>query len=281
MFIVGANAQQWRPVNGSRQANISGMAVISHEKRVTKLLVVHDNKKKDQIHATVITINGSDAPTYTPLKWNGDNIPVDLEAVTAGPGAEGQFIALNADGHAFHFKIDLKTNSVDVIKVFDVPSIPSERDFEGFALQKVAGTMMAVWAERGLTAKPATVFWSKFDPDGDKFSDVGSASFRVPYPITDVRHIADIKLDATGAAFVVAASDPGNDGPFSSAAYFAGVFRVDEKGKITFAEPTAFTPLFRFDYHKVEAFDFVPGADGGMIFGSDDENLGAALLLTY
>ena len=280
-FAINSNAQQWRPVSGSRQANISGMALIRHEKKVTTILVVHDNKKKEQVHATIITVAGTDTPLYTPLKWPGDNVPVDLEAVTAVPGAEGQFIALNADGHAYHFKINLKSNEIEVIKAFDVPMIPAERDFEGFVLQKINNTLVAVWAERGGgTAKPATIFWSKFDLDGDKFTDVSWAPFRVPYPVTDVRHIADLKVDATGAVFVVSASDPGNDGPFSSAFYFAGVLSVAQD-KIIFTKAAMPTRLFSFDYHKVEAFEFVPGADGGLAFGTDDENLGAALLLTF
>jgi len=51
--------------------------------------------------------------------------------------------------------------------------------------------------------------------------------------------------------------------------------------RFAFVQPAGFTKLYQFDYHKVEAFDFVPGADGGLVFGTDDENLGAAILLTY
>ncbi len=160
--------------------------------------------------------------------------------------------------------------------------IPKDGDFEAFDLQNVNGTLVAVWAERGATAKSATIFWGNFELETGKISNTGWQPFRVPYPIAaDVRHVSDIKIDTTGAAFVTAASDPGNDGPFSSAVYFAGVFRMEATGKVTFAQPTALTPLLRFDYHKVEAFVLVPGADGGMIFGTDDENLGAAIYVIW
>jgi len=159
--------------------------------------------------------------------------------------------------------------------------IPKDADFEGFSLQKVDDMLIVAWAERGLTAKPATLFWGKFDLAADAISNVRSAAFRVPYPVLDVRHISDVKVDAAGGVFVTSASDPGNDGPFSSAMYFAGVLRPAADKSFAFVQRPGFTKLYQFDYHKVEAFDFVPGADGGLVFGTDDENLGAAILLTY
>lgn len=256
------------------------MAVIGQAKQTTTLLVVHDNKKAEQMHATLISITGSDSPLYTPLKWTND-VALDIEAVTSVPGVSGQFIAFTAAGRAYHIKIDIKSATVDVIKSFDVPSIPKDADFEAFDLQKINGTLTAVWAERGSPTKPATIFWSKFDLDEHKFSDVGSATFRVPFPANDVRHISDLKADTSGAIFVTSASDPGNDGPFSSAFYFAGVLRTDEQKRTTFAQSSFFTPIFRFAYQKVEAFDFVPGLNGGLIFGTDNENLGSSIFLTF
>jgi len=61
-FAYSVSAQQWRPVGGSRQSNISGMAVIGQLKQTTTLLVVHDNKKAEQIHPTLPSITGSDSP---------------------------------------------------------------------------------------------------------------------------------------------------------------------------------------------------------------------------
>ena len=132
-----------------------------------------------------------------------------------------------------------------------------------------------------MTAKPATLFWSRFDLAAGRFSSARSTAFKVPYPISDVRHISDVKVDTTGGVFVTSASDPGNDGPFSSAMYYAGVLRPAADKTFVFIQPSRFTRLYEFAYHKVEAFEFVPGADGGLVFGTDDENLGAAVLLSY
>jgi hypothetical protein len=41
------------------------------------------------------------------------------------------------------------------------------------------------------------------------------------------------------------------------------------------------TRLLAFDYHKIEAFEFVPSASGGVAFATDDENLGAAIRLDW
>jgi hypothetical protein len=83
-----------------------------------------------------------------------------------------------------------------------VPQIPKESDFEGFALQKINNVLLAVWANRGLDAKPAQLFWSKFDLQTHTFTQVDSAFLKVPYPVGNTRHISDLKVDQTGAVFI-------------------------------------------------------------------------------
>ena len=274
-----AQTNQWRPVSGARHDNISGMALIAHDGKKTSFLIINDNKKPEQNHAAVVSVEGRNAPKYTPLKWLGDDIGTDFEAVSSVPDAPNNFMALTANGRVFHIEINLADNSVKVIKSFDVPQIPKEPDFEGFCLQKINGVLTAIWADRGLDAKPAQLFWSRFDLKTYAFTQVDSTAFKVPYPIGNTRHISDVKVDRSGAIFITSASDPGNDGPFNSAFYFAGVFNLANLQKITFVQSLILTRLFTFDYHKVEAFEFVPGADGGIVFGTDDENLGSAIYL--
>ena len=264
LFIADSNAQQsqWRPVSGERHKNISGMALIEHNNNQTSFLVVHDNKKKEQIHAGIVSVTGSNAPQYTPLEWLGNDVPVDLEAVTSVPNAPNNFMAFMASGRVYHIHINRIAKTVEVLKSFEVPEIPADSDFEGFALQKIDGKLLAVWADRGLDAKPARIFWGNFNLPNYTFSDVASTTFKVSYPIGNTRHISDVKVDETGAVFVSSASDPGNDGPFSSAIYFAGIFKTGGNQPTTFIQPTTLTRLFHFDYHKVEAIELVSGADG-------------------
>ncbi len=278
-----ANAQtnQWRPVSGARQDNISGMALIEHEGQKTSFIIVNDNKKKEQNHAAIVSVEGRSAPKYAPLRWLGDDVPTDIEAVSAVPDIKNQFMALTSAGRVFYVEINRNDNSVKVIKSFDVPQIPAGSDFEGFAIQKVNNVLLIAWADRGLDAKPARLFWSKFELQTYAFTQVDSIFLKVPYPVGNTRHISDVKIDQTGAVFISSATDAGNDGPFASAVYFAGIFDLGNPPRITFNKTPNLTRLFVFDYHKVEAFEFVPGADGGMAFGTDDENLGAAIFLDW
>lgn len=280
LTFVG-RAQEWRPVSGSRQMNISGMALVSHEKGRSSFLIAHDNKKKEQTHAAILSVNGSEAPIYVPLKWLGVDVPVDIEAATVVPGFPGQFILFTAAGRVFQVKLDAAAAQLTLIRSYDVPAIPADADFEGFDVQVIDETLIAVWSDRGETEKPATLFWGKLDLADGSISNVRSAKLKVPFPETNVRHISDIKVDPTGGVFITSASDPGNDGPFSSAMYFGGVISKAADKSFIFAHPTAFTPLFRFPYRKIEAFEFVPGIAGGIAFGTDDENLGSSILLTF
>jgi hypothetical protein len=151
---AAAQTNQWRPISGSQQDNISGMALIERVGQKTAFLVVNDNKKPRQNRAAILTIEGRAAPQYAKLRWLGDDLPVDLEAVTGVPGAANNFMALTSAGRVFHIEINRSDNSVKVIKSFDVPQIPKNSEFEGFALQKVNDVLLAVWADRGLDAQP-------------------------------------------------------------------------------------------------------------------------------
>lgn len=281
-LAVHAQQQSWRPVSGKRQMNISGMALVESNERASTFIVAHDNKKPEQPHVGLIRFEGDDAPQYFALEWRQDktigDLPVDLEAITSVPEQENAFMAFNSRGLVYHIRLDATGKRVDVLKVFVVPAIPVDRDFEGFALQKMGATLLAVWAERGLDAKPATLFWSVFNLASYTFTETNSTLITVPTKMRNVRHISDIKIDSSGAAFVTSASDPGNDGPFDSAFYLAGTFHTCA-GKIIFASNASTLRLRHFPYHKVEAFDFINGATGGIVFGTDDENLGSAILV--
>lgn len=278
---VLAQTSQWRPVSGNRRDNISGMALIEQAGDKISFFIVNDNKKPEQNHVALLSIEGRAAPKYTPLRWIGEEVPTDLEAITAVPSTANNFMMLTAAGRVFHVELDRQNNSVRVLKSFDVPSMPSDHDFEAFALQKVGSLLLAVWADRGLGQKPAQIFWSRFDFKTAAFSHVGSAKVNVPFSTENTRHISDVKVDGSGAVFITSASDPGNDGPFASAVYFAGTFNICNSQQITFVQPSQLVRLFRFDHHKVEALELVLGARGGLVFGTDDENLGAAIYFDW
>ena len=277
---TGLLAQQWRPVGGSRQDNISGMALVEQIGDRSVFFVVHDNKKDDQRRLSFITLVGDAPPNITSLKWKAVEMPVDLEAASRVPGFSDQYLLLSSSGRGYHVRLDRILNEVTAIKAFDLPKKPKDADFEGFTLQSVNGKLIAVWGDRGTFSEPGILFYAVFDLASCGFSGTGSTQIKVPYPTRDTRHISDIKVDPSGGVFIAAASDPGNDGPFSSALYFAGVIKADDQG-VSFLANVALTQIYRFPYRKLEAFEFVPGPSGGIAFGTDDENLGSAIATTY
>jgi hypothetical protein len=83
-----------------------------------------------------------------------------------------------------------------------------------------------------------------------------------------------LKVDPAGIIYITSASDPGNDGPFQSGVYVAGYLGF-RGNKIAWRQNPQLFPLYRCDYHKIEAIELVPGAEGGAIVATDDENLGS------
>ncbi|MEH2170253.1 MAG: hypothetical protein V7K41_27110 [Nostoc sp.] len=59
-----------------------------------------------------------------------------------------------------------------------------------------------------------------------------------------------------------------------TAVYVAGYLRL-RGNKIVWRQNSQFVPLYHSDYHKIEAMELVPGAEGGVVVSTDDENLGS------
>jgi hypothetical protein len=271
---------RWSRVSKSREMNISGMAVIEHNEQRTTFVVVHDNKSINDPHAGLVTV-GREKPHYTPLEWQGEDIPVDLEAITGVPGDAKSFMALTSAGKVYQVRVDLGNNRIEVTRTFFVPSIPAECNFEGLSLETIDGVLLVVWAESGLSAKPATLYWGVLDLQNGTFSRAGSAVIKVPYPTANVRHISDLKIETNGEVLVSSAADPDPDGPFASAIYSIGTLSVADDQSVVFKQAMPPKQLYSFPDHKVEALESVPGRSGGWAFGSDDENLGAAIYLDW
>jgi hypothetical protein len=288
-FLQSALAQEWRPVGGGILQGISGMALVAQHRAGattptrTTYLVVHDNKKKEEARLALVTIQGDGPPQYRALPWPGSNPPVDLEALTSVPGQAGSFMAVASAGTIYHIRLNATRTAVALVKVLNLPNVPKGSNFEGFALQSIGGVILAVWADRGADKRPAILYWSRLDLITYKFSPVGSLPLRAPWPLStqaapaaEVRHVSDLKVDATGALFVSSASDPGDDGPFQSALYLAGVFSINRDQITVRLSPNPLL-LGRFSYHKIEAVDLVPGSNGGIVFATDDENMGSSI----
>lgn len=275
--------QEWLPVRGGKNYTISGMAVTDHINDQASFLAVHDNKKKDEPIFALITIKGESPPLYIPLTWSSDlDPPVDLEAISKVPEQnEPSFMAMTSKGKVYHCRLNKSAENISVLKVFSLPGIEKDSNFEGFSIQNINGMLLVVWAHRGKNDKPAIVYWGSIDTENYAVTRTGSIDLKVPWPLTpDVRHISDLKVDSNGILWLSSTSDPGDDGPFQSALYVGGVFDIHDK-QISFKKANRFVKLYHFDFHKVEAFEFLPDKSGGVIFASDDENMGSSILISW
>ena len=281
MGAACAANSRWRRVSKSRELNISGMAVVGNNEQRTTFVVVHDNKSIKDPHAGLVTVGHGNAPRYTPLEWLGEDVPVDLEAISSVPGDAKSFLALTSAGKVYQVWVDIGNDRIEVVRTFFVPSIPAESNFEGLSLETIDGVLIVVWAESGFSAKPATLYWGVFDLQTRVFSRVGSAVIKVPYPTADVRHISDLKIESNGEVLVSSAADPDPDGPFASAIYSIGTLSFADGEVVVFKQAMPPKQLYSFPDHKVEALESVPGKNGGRAFGSDDEDLGAAIYLDW
>lgn len=272
-------AQTWIPVRGGISFGISGMALIKHQKQNIKILIVHDNKKSHQGRLAILSLKNQQQPEYLPLNWPKNiKSPIDLEALTSIPDTNNsEFIAVTSAGKAYHFQV-FKNKNISIIKEFNLSAITKNRNIESFSLQKIDGKLIAMWAHRGKSKTPANIYWGKFNLDKYQINSIRSAKFKVPFPNGNVRHISDLKIDTAGIVYITSASDNGDNGPFQSAVYVAGYLGLNGD-KIEWKPNQQLFPIYRDNYHKIEGLEIIPGAAGGIILGTDDENIGAFIYM--
>ncbi|WP_409491923.1 hypothetical protein [Amycolatopsis sp. cmx-11-12] len=260
----------WESIGTGMAAGASGIAVLSRDDGIVDTLVLRDNKKPAENRAVRVRLNHGQVSKIDPIVWPGE-LPVDLEAAESVPGKAGEFIALASNGKGFH--IELNSRRLKVLRTFQVPKGDPEDNYESFALKKMNGRLLAVWADRGQAARPATLYSAEFSVSKLSFKKPKSIPFRVPYPVADVRHASDIEITADDRVLVSAASDPGDDGPFDSAVYDAGVLRSD--GAIALSPVPV--KIGDFPGHKIEAMTCVSRSCGSLLYGTDDEAAGGRL----
>lgn len=271
----------WLRVGSGITFGISGMALVEQANNQANFLIVHDNKKPGENRLALLTVNSSKPDVeYLPLPWpNNVDLPVDLEAITRVPSRGNvALIAASSQGRLYYFTIE--NNQLISMQVFDLPEIPQDSNFEGLAVQEIDGQLVIVWAHRGEAKDPGVIYWGILDLNSQQISVQGSAKFTVPWPQAQVRHISDLKVDPAGTLYVTSTTDTGDDGPFSSAVYVGGVFTVSQS-KVQFRVNPELAALYRFDGYKIEALELIPGENGGVIFGTDDENMGSSIYTSF
>ncbi|MEV0373308.1 hypothetical protein AB0I10_26420 [Streptomyces sp. NPDC050636] len=264
-------ADDWQSVGDGITSGVSGVAIDGRHGDTVDMLAVRDNKNPGQNRLVAMRHSPDAKPRVRPVTWDGE-LPVDLEAIDAIPGREHEYVALASSGKAY--RIHREKDTVRVSHEFRLPAASPDTNYEGFALTAKRGAIVAVWADRGQDDRPGKLSAAEWNPSTNTFSKHDSAEFTVPYPTDDVRHISDVKISATGALTVSAASDPGDDGPYDSALYEAG--RISFGSELRLHVSDAPRRLATFPGHKIEALACLPKSDEG-ILGTDDENGGGSI----
>jgi hypothetical protein len=254
---------------------ISGIAFVRHVGADSEFLVAHDNRGPGENRLALVTLGSR--VTYAPVPWpSGGPLPGDLESLSSLPGSPGRYVTATSDGTVS--LLELIGDTIVIRGSFTLPGRPPLPNFEGLSVQRVNGRLIIAWGQRGAGSQPGVLFWGTFDPDRLVVTGVSSTAITVPFPSPQspyTRHIADIKIDSAGAVLISSTNDPGDDGPFQSALYMAGRFRVS--GAVVEFEPRV--PLVSegtFPGHKVEAIELMDD-ERQVVLGTDDERQGGAV----
>jgi len=265
--------ERWQFVSGKREIAISGISPTSD---TNKYLVVHDNKKKGQLRVGLINLDADSL--YVGLKWPSETLPIDLEALSNIPGLKNEYIAMGSWGFCYWIKLDLQSNTIDIIKEFRIPDSGPPLNLENLLIIRKNNNTYIAWAHRGSDSEESILFWgsiSLFDDD-ITISVEDSIFINLPWPITSKRNMSDMDIDNNNILWTSSTSDPGDDGPYQSAIYKIGKFEV-LKEKLYFIISDSFPKQYVFKKNKVEALTV---NDNKIVFATDDENLGAAINFT-
>lgn len=275
----------------SAMPGISGMALMDDG----RYLIVIDTK------------SFSDAPRFGAVdavtKGGGrfERLPVDgwdrvgglsndLEAICALPGRHDEFLAAESSyrdadyGRVFHLRV--RDGRIELLSAMPLPTERSNgkdgMGYEGLACQRIdAERYLLVLGERGgsATRPRGSLRLGEFDADSTRIRwRDEEIELRAPGSwllVPSHRDIADLHVDAKGALWSVAASDPDDYGPFRSLVWQVGQLDGNDT-----AEPLKLAPVqearWIIDGFKVEAISAPdPRIPGSVLsIGSEDEKLG-------
>ena len=262
--------ERWIYISSKRELSISGIATTTSE---DTYLVVHDNKKKNQLRAGLVTMLSDSL--YSGLSWPDKALPIDLEALTNISGKKNQYIAMGSWGFCYWLTLDLSANRLNLIKEFRIPGSGPPLNLESLVLWLAGDSWYIAWAHRGSVKEPSILFWGSINLFAEEVTIYKEDSIfvNVPWPILDKRHMSDMDLDSDGILWAAATSDPGDYGPYESVIYKIGKFQK-QNHKMEFFIADSFPKQFVFQRNKVEVFTIVGNKK---VFATDDENLGAAI----
>jgi hypothetical protein len=264
VFLIGQD-DGWQQIHNSREYSISGVAAIKNG-----FLVVHDNKKKSQPRVSFI----NDKLKITKLIWPESELPYDLEAAVSLPGKLNRFILMESRGKCYEITVDPKDFRMDVLHTFTLPGLKPKMNLEGLNIFPSGQGLVFIYADRGSDSRKSTLFTAFFNPKEKSFYELSRFEFGLPIPKTHRRNIADLAIKEDGSLWTSATSDPGDDGPFTTAIYELG--SINHAGTFTPIHPKLLKPIIVIAGQKVEALMFYKEH---LVLMTDNENFGATFKL--
>ncbi len=255
---------EWVTIGTQQSRSISGVANLNGN-----IFLVHDNKKANEERIGLLRLDG-DSVDYRTVDWPVNDLPYDLEALTAIPNSLTDMIAMESQGKCHWLIFDKVKQRLAYNGCIQLPGVKYPTNLEGFDLIKSGKKYLAVWGHRGKTTEPGKLYWGWMDLNHKTVHPLDSLEISVDWPTEYVRHIADIKIDQSGNCWISATSDPGDEGPFSSALYQIGTFRFSDN-RVQFYLEKHPSPIFKFENRKVEGFELI---SGGILVATDDEYFG-------
>lgn len=268
---------QWHSLGETKSIGISGIAAIDKE----HFLVVHDGKKPDHPRLGIVSWQEGKEPVLAQLDWcDKTNLPMDLEAITAIPNHEHDYLVLESKGSVRRIQLEGNNGCKTTLAPFDLPTATAKSNMEALALHCFGLDCILVWAERGDDKQAAKLSWAKFDVDKNTVASAESktSEFTASYPSLNRRSISDIAIDKQGAMWISSASDPGDEGPFQSAIYRLGVFSINNSGINWIPSFDNTQPITKYETEnvKIEGISFI---QDNLIIGTDDENNGSKIMI--
>lgn len=259
----------WMFTDSDPLHNISGLAVSGHQ-----VLLVHDNKDIHQPRVSTVLL-AEDDNTFDDLQtlqWEAPMLPRDLESVCSIPNRPVDYCFMQSDGRCYIGTYQHDHQTVFIQRSFMLPQINDPYNLEAIAMVDINTRTMLLWADRGSEKRPGLIAWGWLNESTGKVNLLGKVTVSVSSPTENIRHITDLALDGD-VLYFSAATDPGDNGPFTSAIYALG--DIQRRQPDTFIVPYDSPRLVsQSPARKIEALGCTPQH---LYIGTDDENLGAAL----
>ncbi len=279
--VCAEPSTQWHFLGEGKNNAISGITSIDGE----HFLVAIDGRKPEHPRLALLTWKKSQKPALNLLDWcDKNNPPVDLEAVTAIPNHQEsrpkyrEYLLLESKGSVTRIQLE-NNNSCKVTAKFDLPNAVADSNMEAIAIHCFGSSCLLAWAERGDDKTPAKLSWAHFNIEDNQLDEPENKpfEFKAPFPQQNLRSISDLAIDSKGEIWVSASSDPGDEGPYSSAIYHLGSF-VQRENHIDLNVAKEIKPLARYEKEnvKIEGLVFTPE---GLLMGVENENLGGKVAI--